>query len=117
MLPDALRALERGISVIGRAPILLACAGNVHARLGRREEALALLDELRQSGTRRHIPPAYQGEILFGLGDLDEGFALWNLAADERSGWMPFLRCDPAWDPLRSDPRHVALLRRLGVER
>jgi serine/threonine-protein kinase len=116
MLPDALLELERGISVIGRAPILLACAGNVHARLGQREEALALLEELRQLGTRRHVPPAYQGEILFGLGDLEEGFALWNLAAEQRSGWMPFLRYDPSWDPLRSDPRHVALVRRLGAE-
>jgi len=116
MLPDALLELERGISVIGRAPILLACAGNVHARLGQRGEALALLEELRQLGTRRHIPPAYQAEILFGLGDLDEGFALWNVAAEQRSGWMPFLRCDPAWDPLRSDPRHGALVRRLGAE-
>ena len=116
MLPDALLELERGISVIGRAPILLACAGNVHARLGQRVEALALLEELRQLGTRRHVPPAYQAEILFGLGDLDEGFALWNLAAEQRSGWMPFLRFDPAWDPLRSDPRHVALVRRLGAE-
>ncbi len=116
MLPDALLELERGISIIGRAPILLACAGSIHARLGQCEEARALLEELYQLGTRRHVPPAYQGEILFALGDLDEGFALWNLAAEQRSGWMPFLRCDPAWDPLRSDPRHVALVRRLGAE-
>ena len=38
---------ERGISVIGRVPILLSWAGNVHPRLGRREQALALLAELR----------------------------------------------------------------------
>jgi serine/threonine protein kinase len=116
MLPEALLELERGISLLGRVPILLSWAGNVHARLGRREQALALLEELRQLGTQRHIPPTYLAEILFGLGDLDEAFALWNLAAEQRSGWMAFLWCDPGWDPLRSDPRHAALTRRLGVE-
>jgi len=116
MLPEALLELERGISLLGRVPILLSWAGNVHARLGRREQALALLEELRQLGTQRHIPPAYLAEILFGLGDLDEAFALWNLAAEQRSGWMAFLWCDPAWDSLRSDPRYAALTRRLGVE-
>ena len=116
MLPEALLELERGISVMGRVPILLSCAGNLHARLGQREQALALLEELRQVGAQRHVPPAYTAEILFGLGDLDEGFAQWNLAAEQRSGWMAFLRCDPAWDPLRSDLRYAALIRRLGAE-
>jgi serine/threonine-protein kinase len=116
MFAEALRQLERGISVIGRIPILLGCAGNVHAQLGQRHQALALLEELRQLGTRRYVPPTYSAEIHFGLGDLDEGFTLWNLAAEQRSGWLPFLRSDPAWDPLRSDQRHIALVRRLGAE-
>jgi serine/threonine-protein kinase len=116
LLPEALVELERGISVIGRVPILLGCAGNVQARLGRHDQALALLDELRETARHRYIPPPYQAEILFGLGDLDQGFAMWNLAADQRSGWVPFVRSDPAWDAVRSDPRHVALVRRVWPE-
>ena len=112
MLSEALQAVERGISVVGRVPILLAFAGNVHARLGHRDEALALLEELHQLAGRRHVPPAYQAEILTGLGDLDQAFAQWNRAADDRSGWLPFLCHDPAWEAVRSDPRAIALLRR-----
>jgi len=111
MLAEALLVLERGISIIGRAPLLLACVGNVQAQLGERQQALAMLEELRVWGIRRH--PTYQAEILFGLGDLDEAFTLWNVAADQRSGWLPFL-ADPAWDPLRSDRRYIALAGRVG---
>jgi Tfp pilus assembly protein PilF len=110
-LAEALLELERGISVIGRVPILLSWAGHAHARLGQRDQALALLEELRQLSRHRHVPPAYQAEILFGLGQLDEAFHQWNLAAEQRSGWIPFLRCEPGWDPLRSDPRYLALAR------
>ncbi|MEZ0332875.1 MAG: hypothetical protein ACAI18_02615 [Gemmatimonadales bacterium] len=113
---EALLALERGINVIGRVPLLLACAGNIHGQLGQRDQALALLDELRLLATRRHVPSAYQAEILFGMGELDETFRVWDLAVKERSGWIPFVRCDPAWDQLRSDPRYVALERLSGVE-
>jgi TolB-like protein/Tfp pilus assembly protein PilF len=116
MLAEALLELERGVSIIGRVPVLLACAGNVHAQLGQRQQALALLEELRQLGARRHVPPTYQAEILFGLGELDEAFTLWNVAADQHSGWLPFQRVDPAWDPLRSDQRFIALARRVGSD-
>jgi tetratricopeptide (TPR) repeat protein len=115
MLDAALLELERGISVIGRVPILLAFAGYAHARVGRRDQALALLAELRRLAERRHVPPAYQAEILFGLDDLDAAFGEWNRAAEQRSGWLAFTRADPAWDPLRSDPRLVALMRGAGL--
>jgi TolB-like protein/Tfp pilus assembly protein PilF len=116
MLREALLALERGISVIGRVPLLLGCTGYIHARLGQRDQALALLEELRVLAGRRHIPAAYQAEILFGLGDLDEAFRQWDRAVKQRSGWIPFLRNDPAWDPFRSDPRYIALVRISGAE-
>jgi eukaryotic-like serine/threonine-protein kinase len=116
MLSEALQILERGINVIGRVPLLLACTGSIHGRLGQRDQALALLDELRVLAVQRHVPPAYRAEILFGLGELDEGFKEWDLAVEQRSGWIPFLRCDPAWDQLRSDPRFVALARLFDAE-
>jgi serine/threonine protein kinase/Tfp pilus assembly protein PilF len=116
MLSEALQAVERGINVVGRVPVLLSFAGNLHARLGHRDDALALLEELHQLAGRRHVPVTHRAEILAGLGDLDEAFALWNVAADQRSAWLPFLRFDPAWDSLRFDPRAIALLRRAAPD-
>jgi tetratricopeptide (TPR) repeat protein len=38
-------------------------------------------------------------------------------AADERTPWLPELKADPTWDAIRSQPRFVALLKKIGLEK
>jgi len=55
-------------------------------------------------------------EINTYLADKEEAFGWLEKAYEERStGWMPFIKVDPTLDPLRSDPRFSALLRRMGL--
>jgi TolB-like protein/Tfp pilus assembly protein PilF len=115
MFADGLQQLERGLNIAGRVPILLCYAGHCQAALARRDQALAVLAELRQLAGQRYVPVVYEAEIVLGLGDVDEAFALWNRAADQRSGWLPFVRFDPAWDRLRLDPRFIALADRVPL--
>jgi tetratricopeptide (TPR) repeat protein len=115
-LQEVVSQVDQGISIIGRLPILLSYSAQAHAWLGHTDRALALLAEVRQQAAERHVPLMYQAQIYFSLGDLNEGFRLLELAAEQRSGWMPFLRGEPGWDPLHKDPRFVALLRRLHLD-
>jgi hypothetical protein len=51
-----------------------------------------------------------------GLGDRDRAVeSLWK-GAREHSQSLVFLKVDPFFDPVRSDPRFKALLRELGIE-
>ena len=113
---EVVATTEQGMNVIGRAPILLAYAGQARGTLGQREAALALLAELRQLAARRYVPPLYEGLIHFGLGDMDEAFRLYELAYAQRSGWLPFLRAEPSYDNLRADPRFIALVKRMRLD-
>ena len=49
------------------------------------------------------------------LGDKDHAFAWLGKAVEQRNWMIIYLKRDPVWDPLRSDPRFSALLRRVGL--
>jgi tetratricopeptide (TPR) repeat protein len=49
------------------------------------------------------------------LRDNDKAFAWLEKAYKERSEGMAWLKVDPAYDPLRTDPRFADLMRRVGL--
>ncbi len=53
-------------------------------------------------------------QMYAALGETDEAMAALERGYQERHGRVPFLNVDPAFDPLRSDPRFQDLLRRIG---
>lgn len=72
----------------------------------------SLQEEERQSG----IPPAMGFARSYAdLGEKDAAFQWLEKAYEQRIGALVHLRVNPAWDPLRDDPRFVDLLRRVGL--
>jgi serine/threonine-protein kinase len=116
MFGDALAELERGMSLLGRRPILVTYLGWAYAGLGRPSDAFAVLDELRAAAAHRYVPETYQAQILQALGELDEAFAIYDRAYEQRSGWLVFLPGDPLWDVLRPDPRFRELLKKMRLD-
>jgi tetratricopeptide (TPR) repeat protein len=116
MQPESAAIVDRGIQLIGRAPILLMYAGSAYASLGQRERALEIARELRGLAGQRYLSPIYEAHVLASVGNLDGTFDLLERAYELRSGWLTFFRAEPAWDPLRDDPRYLALLKRLRLD-
>ncbi len=93
-------------------PVLLARA---YAATGNRNEALKLLGMLKQQSKREYISGFSMAAGYVGLGENEEAFAWLRKGLDAYDGWMDALKVDPAFDPLRSDPRFQDLLRRMNL--
>jgi hypothetical protein len=53
--------------------------------------------------------------VYTGLGEKDSAFKWLEQAYRDRSGSVRYLKIEPRLDPLRSDPRFLDLLRRVGI--
>jgi hypothetical protein len=51
-----------------------------------------------------------------GMGDKEQALRWLEEGFSERSTALVWLKVDPAYDPLRSEPRFQALLSKLGLE-
>jgi len=76
-------------------------------------------NELRQ---KRLAEGKYQSPLKIALnyafaGDDSETLDWLERAVDEHTPWLPELKLDPTWDSVRSQPRFVALLKKIGLEK
>ena len=61
------------------------------------------------------MSPHWIASIYAGLGEKDAAFEWLNKAAELRFGPLIYLKVNPIWDNLRSDPRFQVLLSRVGL--
>jgi eukaryotic-like serine/threonine-protein kinase len=114
---QALAEFDKVKALAGETADLRASLGYLYAVSGRGAEARQLLDEL---GRRREPKPAAPGSlavICAALGQADRAFAWLDKAYAERDASLVFLKVEPKFDRLRTDPRFDMLLRQIGLER
>ena len=114
---DAIPGLEEGVSISNRSPALIGLLVNAYAQAGRRPDALRLLDELKRRKKTDYVPAAAFVFAYLGLGENDQVFAWLEHAYKEQSNVLQVLKVFPFFDPIRSDPRFVDLLHRVGLDR
>jgi TolB-like protein len=86
-----------------------------YARMGKVQEARGILGRLQAYARDHYVNPIFFAEIHASLGEKDLAFEWLERAASDRTVWMAGLHRWPELDPLRSDPRFTALIRRIGL--
>jgi eukaryotic-like serine/threonine-protein kinase len=114
-LPEALAELQTARRLDDNSEIV-AALGYTYGRAGRRQEAEQLLDKLKQLAQKRYVSPMVQALIAIGLGERDQAFVWLEKGYEDRAQMLSELRAEPAFDPLRSDPRFADLLQRVGLK-
>jgi serine/threonine-protein kinase len=117
MYPQAQHAYQSILAFAPHDPTLLALLGHLYAVTGQKAEAGRIILQLQQMSAGQYVPSIYVALVYIGLDDKDEAFAWLDKAYDERCEYLVYLPTEPMADPLRTDPRFPALLKRLGLKK
>lgn len=109
-----LRQMAAGAGGNSRPQALL---GMHLARLGHMAEARDILDRLLQRASRGYVPPISLAVLHAALGETALALDALERAHAAHDTQLVFLKDDPRWAPLRGQPRFVALLRQLKLDR
>jgi len=75
----------------------------------------ALIEVLKSESQKEYVSPNEFARYYGLMGDRDQAFAWLEKGYAERSGRMEYLKVEDFLEPLRSDPRYIDLLKRMGL--
>ncbi len=113
---EALAGIEKEKLTRKDDPLLIYDAGVIYAAQGKREEALKTIKELEGLPVGGANQAHFVAKIYATLGEedmtlnwLERGLAAGAIGA--------FYKDEPVWDAVRSDPRFLNLIRRMGIQK
>jgi serine/threonine-protein kinase len=116
MYKEGIAEIEKVLVISPSNTLALSYLGHAYAVAGRKTEAQKVLDQLNEISKQRYVPALSQAMIYVGLAENDKAFAWLGKAYDERSFPLNFIKVEPMYDPLRSDPRFADLLRLMNFQ-
>ena len=95
----------------------IASIGYIAALTGDEAKARTVLAELKALSTQGHyVPPTTVALVYNGLKDHNDALGSLDKACEERDVRLTLLKVDPNWDSFRSNPRFIAILKRIGLD-
>ena len=89
-----------------------ASLGFAYAMAGKRNEAMAIIDQLHRLAQKRYVSGLYFAIVYAGLKDNDHAIEYLNKAFESRHPGLVLIRIEPMFDALRSDERFKQLVKR-----
>ena len=89
--------------------------GHFYGISGKRIEAERVLTAIDEDARKPGFHSPYNAALTYlGMGEKDKAMELLDSCYDLRSPRVIWLLRDPRWDPMRSDPRFIELLKKIG---
>ena len=115
MYKEAVDQFARGRKLSGDHPVMISLYAHALAVSGDVAGAHTGLADLQHLAQTRYISPLYFAAVYTGLGENSTALGWLDKAYTERTDRLVYLGSEPMADPLRSDPRFVRLLAKIGV--
>jgi tetratricopeptide (TPR) repeat protein len=111
---DAIPSLKKAKALESPA-FVTAWLAYAYGASGDRARAMGEIEDLRKRSLRGQILPFNMAIVQLGLGDRQRALDSLERAYASDSQWMGWLGRDRIFDPLRGEPRFVALVRKLRL--
>jgi TolB-like protein/Tfp pilus assembly protein PilF/predicted Ser/Thr protein kinase len=109
---DAIPHLQKA-KTMGAPAFVSAWLAYAYAASGDRARAAAEAEDLKKLSLRGSVTAFNLALVALGQGDHARAVSYLEQAYATDSQWLGWLKCDHVYDPLRSDPRFAALLKKL----
>ena len=116
MYREAIELAEKTLQADPNNQLMLQVAGYAYARLGRRDDAKAIIARFKEISKTQYVISFFVATIYAGLGEKDNAFSELETGFKERDWRMSaLLKMEPMIEPLRDDPRYKEMLKRLNL--
>jgi adenylate cyclase len=110
MFTEAIAELETAVKLSGESTLALAMLGHGMASAGHRDEAMEILEILKERSRSRYVPSYWIAVIYNGFKDREQVITWMQKAFDERSSWLVWSNVEPRFAWLRDDPDFASLM-------
>lgn len=114
MFNEALTEARRATELSPFQTISLAFEGIALVKLGKRDEARAILDKLLGMSQERFVPPYHIALLYNAFGEREQTLMWLERALEAGDPKVAFLKVEPKWNNLRDDAEFQDLMRRAG---
>jgi TolB-like protein/Tfp pilus assembly protein PilF len=98
----------------GDWPESLAELGCAFAALGDKGQAQKVIEQLNERSKREYLNPYVMATIYVALGEKDRTFEWLEKSVQDAASYLVFIKVDPKFDSLRSDPRFADFMGRVA---
>jgi len=100
---------------VARQATSLSTRGRVYGLAGRRDDAIEMMNELKELAQERYVSPYHFWFVHYAIGDVDAARKAAQEMYEERANYLVFSKVSPSLDPIRSDPRFKSILRQMRL--
>jgi serine/threonine-protein kinase len=116
MWPEAIASALKAKEIASGNSEAVGALATALAKSGRREEAENTIKELEERSRSRYVPAYVLAQVYLALGDRYRALQHLTDAYERKDALMVFLKVDPKWDELRSEPKFVTLIQKMKFE-
>jgi TolB-like protein/class 3 adenylate cyclase/Flp pilus assembly protein TadD len=113
----AIRELNNAVKLSNGRNIIIASLGQAYAASGNKKAAINILHNFLDQQNSDPYAYFYAGMLNGALGNTDEAIEALYRAYEDHFGLVVYLNVSPLLDPLRSEPKYIALMKKIGLEK